>query len=279
MKNINSKYLLFILISVLLFSCSDNDSTPSDPNQNLEFEYKLVWSDEFEGSTINEDNWSFVIWDAGRVNNEWQQYVDSPENHKIENGNLYITAKKTGENQSGGYTSTRLTSKTKQEFKYARVEFRAKMPSGRGTWPALWMLGSNHDEVGWPDCGEIDVLEYVGYQPDRVHNNIHTRDDFGVTNNGSNNLLNTAEEEFHIYGMTWTNTKIEFYLDDPANVVNSYSPSNATSQNWPFAQNFYFIMNFAVGGVWGGLQGVDETIWPQTMIIDYVRVYQLRLIK
>ena len=274
----NLKHFIFVLIATSLLSCSDKDDTITDPNQNLEFEYQLVWSDEFNGTTVNKNNWSFVIWDAGRVNNEWQKYVESSENYKIDNGKLHITATKIGENQSGGYASTRLISKSKQEFKYARIEFKANMPEGRGTWPALWMLGSNHDEVGWPDCGEIDILEYVGYQPNRVHNNIHTRDDFGVTNNGSNNLLNTAEEEFHVYGITWTNTKIEFYLDDPTNVVNTYSPSNITAENWPFAQEFYLIMNFAVGGDWGGIQGVDETIWPQTMIVDYVRVYQLRLV-
>jgi len=271
-----NKISIFILVFSIL-SCSKETDNVLDLNIDIVGEYKLVWSDEFEGNDINRDNWSFEIWEAGNVNSEWQKYVESTDNYKVENGNLYITATKTGDNNSGGYSSTRLTSQSKKEYKYGRIEFRAKMPSGKGTWPALWMLGANHDQVGWPDCGEIDILEYVGYLPNRTHNNIHTRDDFGVTNNGSNNFVSTAEEDFHIYGITWTNNKIDFYLDDRTNITNTYSPTNRTSQNWPFAQNFYFIMNFAVGGTWGGQDGVDPSIWPQTMVVDYVRVYQLRL--
>jgi beta-glucanase (GH16 family) len=255
------------------FSCTK----VSNEEITLPTTYKLVWADEFDGTNINKDNWSFVIWDAGRVNNEWQKYVESSDNYKLENGKLYITATKTGENESGGYNSTRLISKAKKEFKFGRIEFRAKMPSGRGTWPALWMLGSNIDEVGWPKCGEIDLMEYVGYQPNTIHSNIHTQYQYGNTDFHVTKSLDTAEEEFHIYGITWTDSKIEFYLDDPTKITNTYSPTNKTSDNWPFNQSFFMIMNFAVGGNWGGVEGVDENIWPQTMVVDYVRVYQLKL--
>ncbi|MEE9349149.1 MAG: glycoside hydrolase family 16 protein [Flavobacteriaceae bacterium] len=267
--------LILILVLISLLSCNKDELEPTT-NPPLVFEYQLIWEDEFNGSDINRDDWTFEIWNAGHVNNEWQKYVESDDNYKVENGKLHITVTKTDPlGGFGNYNSTRLISKNKQEFKYGRIEFKAKMPSGRGTWPALWMLGSNIDEVSWPKCGEIDVLEYVGYQENKIHNNIHTQDDYGATANGEAINLSTAEENFHIYGITWTSSKIEFYLDDPTNITNTYKPSNRTEDNWPFSQDFFIIMNFAVGGIWGGLQGVDETIWPQTMEVDYVKVYQL----
>jgi beta-glucanase (GH16 family) len=274
------KKLQYLIIAIF-FSCSSNDSSPivSDPGKELVFEYKQVWSDEFNGNDVDRNNWSFILWNAGKVNNEWQQYVENTDNYKVENGSLHIIATKTGDNGFGGYTSTRLSSKLKQEFKYGRIELRAKMPQGKGTWAALWMLGSNHDEIGWPNCGEIDILEYVGHQSNTIHNNIHTQDDYNVTNNGSARNLASVEEAFHTYGITWTNTKIEFYLDDPTNIINTYAPSNPGIHNWPFAQKFYLILNLAVGGTWGGKEGVDGTIWPQTMEVDYVKIYQLKLVE
>ncbi len=269
------KTILFgSIISLLIFSsCCSNDKKATEI---IEPKYELVWSDEFDGNKINLDNWTFEIWQAGKVNNEWQQYVENTENYKVENGILSITAIKTGNNEKGGYTSTRLSSQKKKEFQYGQIEFRAKMPSGKGTWPALWMLGSNIKEVGWPRCGEIDVMEYVGYQPNIVHTNIHTKNDYGVTNNKVAMNLKTAEEEFHIYGIIWTAEAISFYLDSPHNIKNTYAPLEKNADNWAYSQPFYLIMNFAVGGDWGGAEGVDETIWPQTMEVDYVRVYQLK---
>ncbi|MFH1000460.1 MAG: glycoside hydrolase family 16 protein [Bacteroidota bacterium] len=256
----------------ILPSCLTNKNSVNEKKAN----YELVWADEFDGNSINLDNWTFEIWDAGRVNNEWQKYVENTDNYQVENGILSITAIKTGENKKGGYTSTRLSSQKKKEFQYGRIEFRAKMPKGKGTWPALWMLGSNIKEVGWPRCGEIDVLEYVGYQPNIVHTNIHTKNDYGVTDNKVSINLKTTEEEFHIYGILWTAESISFYIDSPHNIKNTYAPLEKNADNWAYSQPFYLIMNFAVGGDWGGVQGVDETIWPQTLEVDYVRVYQLK---
>ena len=274
----NNKYFIFTFISTLLFSCGseDNITAPKDP---LIYEYQLAWSDEFDGSEINLDNWSFVLWEAGKVNNEWQEYVENSDNYKVEDGKLYITATQTGDNGFGGYTSTRLSSQNKKEFKYGRIEFRAKMPRGKGTWPALWMLGSNLDKVGWPKCGEIDIMEYVGYLPNTTHSNVHTQYQYGNTDFHASINLDTAEEEFHNYGIIWTKDKIQFYVDSKKNITNIYSPSNKTADNWPFSQSFYMIMNFAVGGAWGGIEGVDKDIWPQTMVVDYVRVYQLKQVK
>ncbi len=270
----SKKIILFAsIIGLIAFESCSNKMKIAEISSP---KYELVWADEFDGNNINLDNWTFEIWDAGKVNNEWQKYVESTDNYKIENGILSITATKTGENKKGGYTSTRLSSQNKKEFKYGRIEFRAKMPNGKGTWPALWMLGSNIKEVGWPSCGEIDIMEYVGYQPNTIHTNIHTKNDYGVTNNKVAINTKTAEEEFHIYGIIWTENAIQFYIDSPHNIKNTYAPIEKTPENWAYSQPFYLIMNFAVGGAWGGIQGVDETIWPQTMEVDYVRVYQLK---
>ncbi|MFH4966192.1 glycoside hydrolase family 16 protein [Gaetbulibacter sp. M235] len=264
-----SFFFISVISLILLPSCSSNKKATA-----LSKNYELVWADEFNGNNVNLDNWSFILWNAGKVNNEWQQYVENTDNYKIESGILYITATKTGENKKGGYTSTRLSSQGKKEFKYGRIEFRAKLPHGTGTWPALWMLGSNHEETRWPLCGEIDIMEYVGYEPNIAHTNIHTKSDYGYTNNKTAVNLKTAEEEFHTYGIIWTENAIQFYIDSPENIKNTYAPSPKTQENWPFNQPFYLIMNFAVGGDWGGKNGVDETIWPQTMEVDYIRVYQ-----
>jgi len=268
---------LLSLVTLLSISCHNNRdkaniNSLAEPLKG----YKLVWADEFDGDNINLSNWSFELWEAGWVNNEWQQYVENSDNYKLQDGKLYITVTKTGNNEKGGYASTRLSSQHKQEFTYGRIEFRAKMPYGTGTWPALWMLGANVEEVGWPSCGEIDIMEYVGFQPDTTHSNVHTLFQSGVTDFHKVVPLETAEEDFHLYGMIWTPDALRFYLDDPSNVVNTYSPETRTEENWPFNHPFYIIMNFAVGGVWGGQKGVDETIWPQSMVVDYVRLYQLQ---
>lgn len=265
------------LVSLFSFSCLQDGKKARKAGKDVSSGgYELVWADEFDGAGINPENWSFEIWQAGRVNNEWQQYVKNPDNYRVQDGLLYITATRTGKNEKGGYSSTRLTSNGKKEFLYGRIEFSARMPSGTGTWPALWMLGANIDETGWPGCGEIDIMEYVGFQPDTVHSNIHNLNQSGETDFHMVVPLVTAEEDFHVYGIVWSPDSINFYIDDPGNIVNVYAPETKTDENWPYNNPFFLIMNFAVGGNWGGRKGVDETIWPQSMIVDYVRVYQLK---
>ena len=268
--------LLFVLTTVIISCNFEKNNSKKNIPEEVQKIYELIWSDEFDGNSIDMDNWTFELWDPGKVNNEWQQYVENTDNYEVKDGFLHITATKTGENEKGGYTSTRLSSQSKAEFQYGRIEFRGKMPQGVGTWPALWMLGSNIDEVGWPLSGEIDVMEYVGFQPDTTHSNVHTKYQAGVTDFHMMIPLETAEEDFHTYGLIWTSNSLEFYIDDRANITNTYSPKTKTIENWPFDQPFFMIMNLAVGGTWGGKKGVDETIWPQSMVVDYVRVYQLK---
>lgn len=251
-------------------------SIVADDPDYIPAEEGLIWSDEFNESTINTNYWTFEVGtgDWGWGNDELQYYTEGDNAH-IEDGKLIITAEKLDDNTSrGSYTSTRMVSMDKQEFTYGKIEVRAKLPSGRGIWPAIWMLGSNISTAGWPACGEIDIMEYVGYEPDVVHSTIHTTDGSGSNGSGSSMTLETAEEEFHVYGIDWNEDEIVFYVDSPDNIVHTYAPAVKTASNWPFDKPHFFILNVAVGGTWGGAQGVDNSIFSQTMEVDYVRVYQ-----
>ncbi|HAF30821.1 MAG TPA: hypothetical protein DCG75_17415 [Bacteroidales bacterium] len=234
----------------------------------------LVWSDEFDGLIVNSDNWTFETGATGWGNNELQNYTNGG-NAEIVNGYLIITAIKLDDNTAvGSYSSSRIISKGKKEFKYGRMEVRANVPEGRGIWPAIWMLGSNISSVGWPVCGEIDIMEYVGYEPNTVHATVHTPSGYAANGDGTSVTLVSCEEEFHNYGIIWTEKQIDFYIDTPENIIYTYNPILKSEDNWPFDKPQFFILNIAVGGDWGGAQGVDNSIFPQTMEIDYVRVYQ-----
>jgi len=226
---------------------------------------KLVWQEEFKSDKLDESVWNFELGAGGWGNNERQFYTK--DNHKLQGGNLIITAKKEGEK----YTSTRITTKTKKEFKYGRIEARAKLPTGQGIWPAFWMLGSNISEVGWPKSGEIDILEYVGKEPHTVYNTLHTQDSHGNSVNSKKTIFETIEQGFHVYAIDWTKEKIDFSVDDK--VIYTFNPAEKNENTWPFDQPFFVIVNMAIGGNFGGPE-VDDRIFPQEFIVDYVRVYQ-----
>ncbi len=256
-----------------VFSAKQNVTIASNDADYLS-NLALVWSDEFDGTAVNTDNWTFETGATGWGNNELENYTNG-ENSEIVDGKLVITAKKINESMTAGsYTSSRMITLNKHDFLYGRMEIRAKLPSGRGIWPAIWMLGSNIGEVSWPACGETDIMEYVGYQPNTVHATIHTPAGNGSNGSGTSISLATCEEEFHNYGIIWTEKSIQFYIDSPDNVSYTYAPVTKTSDNWPFNKPQFFILNVAVGGNWGGAQGIDNTIFPQKMEVDYVRVYQ-----
>jgi beta-glucanase (GH16 family) len=233
---------------------------------------ELVWSDEFSGSDLNTDDWTQREGNGcpdlcGWGNGELQLY--SVDNTRIENGNLIITA----ENPNGKtYTSSRLNTKEKQEFKYGRIDIRARLPFGRGIWPALWMLGSNIDQVPWPECGEIDIMELVGHQPGTVHGTAHYDRD-GHEFVGTGWPLSAPEryaDKFHVFSILWQEDEIEWYVD-----YNKFFSIKAKDVgfNYPFNQPFYFIANIAVGGEWPGEPDATTT-FPQIMEVDYIRVFQ-----
>ncbi len=241
---------------------------------------ELVWADEFDGTTVDATKWKFETGAHGWGNNEWQNYTDGP-NSTVSEGTLKITANKEGAGQKvGDYTSSRMNSL--ESFTYGRFEVRAKIPThkGKGVWPAIWMLGENIGTVGWPDCGEIDIMEYVSFDPNKMHFSIHSKANNHVqgTQVTSGPLpLETIEEEFHNYGFLWTKDYLKFYIDDIDNVKLTFSrPVDPNQNNWPFDKPFYFLLNIAVGGNWGGMQGVEDAIFPSTMEVDYVRVYQVK---
>ena len=247
--------------------------------------WKLVWSDEFE--TAGRPDPSKWVYEKGFVrNNELQYYtVDRPENARVENGMLVIEgrreeypapddARSRDKGKTAQYTAASVTTEGKREFLYGRIEVRAKLPSGRGVWPAIWMLGVNRPQISWPRCGEIDIMEFVGHEPEAVHANCHW---FGAEKNGHTSKGNTLRgqkpsDDFHIYAIEWDAEKIKFFYDDTNYFTYDIDLAGKGDDN-PFRKPQYLLLNFAIGGAWGGQQGVDESVWPQQFLIDYVRYF------
>jgi beta-glucanase (GH16 family) len=224
-----------------------------------------VWGDEFDvDGPPNADKWKFQIWDPGNVNNELQSYTNRPENTIVQGGVLKIKAirEKYGK---GDFTSGRIESSGKFSFKYGKIVIRAKLPTGVGTWPAVWMLGDNISSVGWPACGEVDILESVGKELNVNHSSLHSPGRSGNTpDTGTINVPND-NTEFHIYTAEWRADYIKFSVDEKL----YYTFLN--NSNFPFNQKFYLIVNLAMGGVWGG--PVEPNFTSSTLEVDYIRVY------
>jgi len=238
----------------------------------------LVWSDEFDTDGLPDPTkWTYDVGGSGWGNNELQYYTeDRLENARVENGILTIEAIKENYGRSNEYTSARLLSTGDAgSWLYGRVEVRAKLPAGRGTWPAIWMLPTDWVYGGWPDSGEIDIMEHVGYDMQRVHGTVHTEDYNHMlgTQVGTSIIGTNVDTEFHVYALEWRPDRIDVFYDDT--LYFTFFNEGTGSATWPFDQRFHLILNIAVGGNWGGAQGVDETIWPQKMEVDYVRVYEI----
>ncbi len=235
--------------------------------------YRLNWSDEFEGNEINTENWTHEFGASGWGNQESQYYTDRPDNSFVQDGRLVIEAKR--ENFDGApYTSARMITKEKQTFTFGRVDIRATLPEGQGIWPALWMLGSNISTIGWPACGEIDIMELVGHEPDIVHGTGHWGEQGQVPSDrrGGDYKLPRGEkfsDQFHVFSIIWEPGQIEWYVDDNKYFTLRTSDVNG---NYPFDNEFFFIFNIAVGGQWPGYPDAT-TQFPQRMIVDYIRVF------
>lgn len=235
---------------------------------------ELMWSDEFDGDALNTDNWKFEI---GRGNNGWgnnelQYYRE--ENTTVEDGFLVIEAKE--ENYNGAdYTSSRLITQGKQSLRFGRIDIRAVLPEGQGLWPALWMLGTKINAVGWPACGEIDIMELVGNQPDRVHGTVHYGNNPSTRQlDGASRALSSGakfSEEFHVFSLIWENDKIQWLMDDV--VYHEFTREEVGGFPYPFNDNFFVIFNVAVGGDWPGSPN-SSTVFPQRMIVDYIRYFR-----
>lgn len=264
----------FVMATVLLGACST--SAQEDPAG-----WRLVWADEFDYNGIPDPaRWRYDVGGGGWGNNELQFYTERrPENARVENGTLIIEARKEAF-QGREYTSARLLSTGQNSaWQYGRIEVRAKVPSGRGTWPAIWMLPRENRYGGWPRSGEIDIMEHVGFNPDVIHGTVHTQayNHMRRTERGGSIPVPTARSAFHVYAVEWYEDRIDFFVDGQKYFTFANerltNPSAGTDE-WPFDQPFHMILNIAVGGNWGGQQGIDPDIWPQRLEVDYVRVYQ-----
>ncbi len=267
----------FAILLCLFVACSGDSATNPPHNGENEEGWQLVWSDEFGYEGLpDSSNWSYDVGGHGWGNAELQYYTGSRvDNAWVDDGRLFIQAKKESWDQNQ-YTSARLVTRNKGDWTYGRFEIRARLPSGRGTWPAIWMLPTDwsYGNGGWPDNGEIDIMEYVGYNPGVVHASTHTHAHNWPKGNQKTATLNVpdAEAVFHVYALEWHADLIEVFVDSTKYF--SFENQGAGWQAWPFDKDFHLLLNIAVGGNWGGAQGVDDSIFPQRMEVDYVRVYR-----
>jgi beta-glucanase (GH16 family) len=259
-----------ILLVLCLLPAAFLSAQTNAPDPELPDEYQLVWADEFDGASYDNTIWSPQISGGGFGNHELQYYTGNANNIFTRNGLLVLKAIKETY-QGHAYTSGKLWSQSKNFFKYGRIETRFLLPAGRGTWPAIWMMPQSSVYGGWPHSGEIDIMEYVGYQPNLIFGTVHRGEGSGGNGNGSSMTVSNPGD-FHRIRLDWEPGYIKWYLD--GKLLHTYHNAYSGSAQWPFDQNFYIILNFAVGGDWGGAQGVDDTIFPEEFLIDYVRVYQ-----
>lgn len=246
------------ILSLLLF-CIGCTEEPS-----------IIFEENFEGISLNQEFWNYDLGDGcpklcGWGNNEEQIYTK--KNVILRDGYLVITATR----NDSLYESGRITTKGKVEFEYGMIEVRAKLATGNGLWPAIWMLGGDIDKKEWPLCGEIDIMEYIGKEPHTIYTSLHTFDSFGNNANSKKTTIENIEEGFHVYKADWNAERISFYIDDV--LVYSFDPVEKNEKNWPFNKPFYLLLNLAIGGDFGGPE-VDNTIFPKEFIIDYIKIFK-----
>ncbi len=269
MKRHKSIYVILtsVLIAFSFYSCETDDV------QTVTTFDDLVLEDEFDGNELNTSLWSYEIGTGqnGWGNNELQYYTDRPENVKVEDGKLTITARKEAY-EGSGYTSGRIITKVNFEKTYGRFEARMKLPWGQGLWPAFWLLGADIDQVGWPQTGEIDIMEYRGQDPTIIHGSVHGPGySAGEAITKTYDLVNSRfDTDYHIFGIEWGPNYINFYVDDK--LYNQITPADVPGE-WVYDKPFFILINMAVGGTFVGSPN-ENTVFPQTLEVDYVRVYQ-----
>ena len=259
-----------IVFFVVFFLLSAEMALAQEPCKNL------IWSDEFTNpGAPAADKWDYDTGGGGWGNNELQTYTNNRTNSYVENGKLYIKAVKV----NGNWTSSRLVSRQKGDWLYGRIEVKAKLPSGKGTWPAIWMLPTDWVYGNWPSSGEIDIMEHVGYDPGVVHGTAHTEAYYHSigTQKGASITVSDAISNFHVYSIEWDAEKIRWFMDDQ--LYFTFNNEHKTYKEWPFDKRFHLLLNIAIGGNWGGAQGIDPNLTEAVMEVEYVRVYQSALPK
>ena len=236
----------------------------------------LVWADEFAVDGLPDTSrWAYDVGSWGWGNAELQHYTAArAENARVEDGRLVVEAHRE-RYDSMDYSSARLVTRGKADWTYGYLEARVKLPTGRGTWPAVWMLGDDIAEVGWPMCGEIDIMEHVGYAPDSLYGTVHTAAYNHVRGTQMGRAIEVPgiEDGFHVYAIDWDAERIAWHLDGEE-YHRFERPDGAGLEEWPFDAPQHLLVNLAVGGNWGGRHGVDTSVWPQRMEVDWVRVWQ-----
>ncbi len=268
-------FLLALLLACGLFPVSHAEN--ADPEYDIgSLSYELVWADEFDTDGLPDPSrWAFNTGGGGWGNGELQYYMPKG-NASIENGVLIIEARKEKRGNCS-YSSARMLTRKVVDWLYCKIEVRAKLPSGKGTWPAIWMLPTDFAYGDWPASGEIDIMEHVGYDPDVIVQTIHTKKTHGDSASSHSAAVPGVREEFHTYGMEWLPDRIIFSVDGKETYVYEKPETgegDRPSDTWPFDQRMHLILNLAFGGTWGGAMGIDEGCLPARFEVDYVRVYQ-----
>ena len=258
--------LLATALAVFLTACSAPAAPIAAPPG-----MKLVWHDEFDGKAIDKTNWTYDLGAGGWGNGEAQFYTDRSENARVENGLLIIEARQE-KYENSYYTSARLKTQGLREFQYGRIEARLKVPAGAGLWPAFWMLGADFNGSNWPDCGEIDIMEYVGREPDLIMGTAHGPGYSGALGLGKwNRQTYNIADDFHTYAIEWQADQIKWFYDGAEYFT--LTSADLSGRKWVFDQPFFIILNLAIGGTLGGVIGLD-TAFPAQLQVDYVRVFQ-----
>ena len=280
------KLHVFLCISFILGACAMTTPVPTPttvptstpmPTPTAIWDrsgWEIAWHDEFDTPELNLKNWTFDIGGNGWGNQEWQVYTDRPENVRIENGMLVIEAREEEATFSGRpYSSARIKTQGLHAWQYGRIEARMKLPYGQGIWPAFWMLGENFNQAGWPGAGEIDIMEHIGKEPDRIHGTVHAPGYYGGKEGTTTTFIiptGSLKDDFHIYAIEWEENEIRWYFDDQQYF--KLTPEDVPDE-WIFDHPFFIILNLAVGGRWPGYPD-KTTVFPQFLYVDYVRVYQ-----
>jgi len=284
---------LILTFTFLFNSCGSEDTIapdippvePDTEEPEEEKSWQLVWEDEFDGDELDMEKWSYQLGDGchlgenlcGWGNNELQYYTEREENISLEDGFLTITAHEE-DYEGSNFTSARIRTENKGDWKYGRLEIRAKLPQGQGIWPAIWMLPTEEVYGGWPQSGEIDIMEMVGHEPETVHGTVHFGDPWPDNQNkGEPYSLESGifADNYHVFSIEWEQNKIEFFVDGNLFFTVTQNTDPLSSYTYPFNEKFHMIMNIAVGGNWPGNPD-STTEFPQTMSVDYVRVYQFK---
>lgn len=279
MKNYLSIYLS-ILILLFITSCDSSSTSVDQPPEDLE--YQLVWSDEFDGNSLDTDKWSYQLGTGAQFglvgwgNNELQYYTDREDNIFVSDGMLHIVAKEERFNHMD-YTSARIRTINKGDWQFGRIEIKAKLPEGQGIWPAIWMLPTDEVSGGWPQSGEIDIMELVGHEPNVVHGTVHYGPKW-PNNRWQGNTYTLSDgskfsDNFHVFSIEWVNDEMNWFVDGEK--YHTITPESLSPHPYPFNERFHLLINLAVGGNWPG-DPDSNTEFPQTMLVDYIRVYQLQ---